>query len=208
MSRSQIVLVALVAIVAGLGGLLLARHTLDRPSVPQAALTTGTLIQPPRALAPFTLIDHDSKPFDAARLQGRWTLVFFGFTNCPDVCPATLGVLAQVDKQLAALPSSNRPQVVLISVDPQRDTPARLKSYVGLFSPSFVGVTGTTEHIERITQAFSVPVALRKTDATYTVEHSGAIFLVDPDGALHALFSSPHDPSQLAADLRRIVTSG
>lgn len=208
MSRSQIVLVALVVIVAGVSGGMLARRMLDRPDLPQAALVSGTLLQPPRALAPFTLIDHDSKPFDGSRLRGQWTLIFFGFTNCPDVCPATLGILAQVDKQLADLPPAQRPHVVLVSVDPERDTPAQLKSYVGFFSPSFVGVTGTSAQIESVTQAFSVPVAIRKTNDTYTVDHSAAVFLVDPQGALHALFSAPHDPSKLTADLRRIITNG
>jgi len=207
MSRSQIVLVALVVIVAGVSGSLLARRALVQPELPQAAMTAGTLLEPPRALAPFTLVDQDAKPFDASRLRGQWTLIFFGFTNCPDVCPATLGNLAQIDKQLADLAPSQRPRVVLVSVDPERDTPAQLKSYVGFFSPSFVGVTGTPQQIEAVTQAFAVPVAIRKTQGTYTVDHSAAVFLIDPNGAMRALFSTPHDPTKIAADLRRIIAS-
>jgi protein SCO1 len=208
MPRTQVILVALVIIVAGLGGGLLARRTLHQGELPQAAMTAGTLLQPPRPLQPFTLIDQDEQPFDAARLRGQWTLLFFGFTNCPDVCPMTLSALAQIDKQLVDVSPPDRPQIVLVSVDPERDTPATLKSYVKFFSPSFLGVTGTSEQIATVTQAFSVPVAINKSaDGAYSVDHSAAIFLVDRDAALRALFSTPHDPSKIAADLRRIIAS-
>lgn len=208
MSRSQIFLVALVVIVAGIGGSLLARQTLDRPGPTQAEMTAGTLIQPPRSIPAVSLVDQDEKSFDNSRLRGRWTLVFFGFTNCPDICPTTLAMLKQIDAQLAAVPPQQHPQVILVSVDPQRDTPSQLKTYLATFNPAFLGVTGSTEQIDAITKAFSVPYAVYvSAEGAHRVDHSGAIFLVNPDGAMYALFSTPHDPEKIAADLRRIVAS-
>jgi protein SCO1/2 len=201
-SRHQIILVAIVAIVAAVGGALLARSVVNAPERP-AALSAATLLQPPRPIVPVELIDQ---VFDATRLKNRWSLLFFGFTNCPDICPQTLTVLAQVEKRLHDLPKSQAPQVVLVSVDPDRDTPEQIKKYVGYFSPSFVGVTGSSENVQAFAQALSAPVAIHPLgDGAYTVDHSAAIFLIDPDGALHALFSAPHDPSKIAADVRRIV---
>jgi protein SCO1/2 len=206
--RKQVVLVAIVAIVAAAGGALVSRIATQSPGVPQAAMTAGTLLQPPRPLANVALIDQDGKPFDGSRLKNRWTLLFFGFTNCPDVCPATLTVLAQVEKKLQDLPESQQPQIALVSVDPQRDTPEQLKKYVAFFSPGFLGLTGTSAGIEAFTRATSVPVAIQKLPGGgYTVDHSAAIFLIDPNGAMHALFSTPHDAAKIAADVRRIVTA-
>jgi protein SCO1 len=206
--RHQVILIAIVAIVAAAVGVLLSRGLMTDAPLPQEAMTAGTLIQPPRPLPSIALIDQDEQAFDSSRFTHRWTLLFFGFTNCPDVCPATLTVLAQIEKQLQDLPEGSRPQVALISVDPQRDTPSQLKSYVKFFSPSFVGVTGSPENLEAFTRAMGVPVAIQQLgNGAYTVDHSAAIFLIDPEGAMHALFSTPHDPAKIAQDYRRIVAS-
>lgn len=206
MSRHQLILIALVAIVAAIGGALVSRGMLGTTGVPQTAMTAGTLLTPPRPIKDVALVDHTGNAFDVARLQNRWTLMFFGFTNCPDVCPATLTVLAQVEKRLQDLPGSQQPQIALVSVDPERDTPEQIGKYVGFFSPNFIGVTGTQEGIEAFTRAMTVPVAIRELpNGGYTVDHSAAIFLIDPDGAMHAIFSTPHDAAKIAADVRRIV---
>ncbi len=206
MPRHQVILIAIVAIVAAVGGGLLARGMLEESGVPQAAMTAGTLLQPPRPLKNLDLVDHTGQPFDAARLKDRWTLLFFGFTNCPDVCPATLTILSQIEKRLQDLPDAQRPQIALVSVDPERDTPEQLAKYVGFFSPNFIGVTGTPNSIDAFAGAMMVPVAKHKLpNGGYTVDHSAAIFLIDPNGAMHALFSTPHDATKIAADVRRIV---
>jgi protein SCO1/2 len=133
--------------------------------------------------------------------------LFFGFINCPDVCPTTLAVLSQVTKQVADLPQLQRPAVVFMSVDPQRDTPDKVGAYAGFFSPDFVGVTGMPEEVDNFTRALGVPVARVALDrGGYTVDHSGAIFVIDPSSSLRALFSSPRDAAELAADYRRLVT--
>jgi protein SCO1/2 len=208
MSRTQTVLLAaLVVIVAIAGGMFASRALLDRGADgAQASLVTGTLLEPARPLPVLDHIDDSGAVFDAARLKGRWSLLFFGFTSCPDVCPMTLTLLAQVEKSLADLPAEDRPHVVLMSVDPKRDTPQRLASYVKFFSPSFVGVTGSQSAVESFTRQLGVPVAIRSLDdGSYTVDHSATIFLINPNAELRAVFSTPHVPAEIVADYRRIV---
>lgn len=204
----QVILVTLIAIVAAGGGALVSRNLMQSAGVSQAAMTAGTLLDPPRPIANVALVDQDGKPFDTARFENRWTLLFFGFTNCPDVCPATLTVLAQIEKRLQDLPELHRPQAMMVSVDPQRDTPQQLKKYVSFFSPTVGGVTGSSENIAAFTRSMGVPVAIHKLEnGAYTVDHSAAIFLIDRSGAMRALFSTPHDAAKIAADVRRIVTA-
>jgi protein SCO1/2 len=207
MSRTRsIAFAAVVAIVAVAAGMLLARAlTMRAPQATRAALASGTMLTPARPLPEFAFVDHAGQPFGPDRLHGRWSLLFFGFTSCPDVCPTTLGLLAQVEKQLSDLPPEERPQVVLVSVDPQRDTPEQLASYVKFFSPSFIGVTASQASIKEFTRSMGVPVAIKPTgEGRYTVDHSAAVFAIDPAGEWRALFSPPHSPDALAADLRRL----
>ena len=206
MSVNRTITVAIAAIVAIAAGVLLSREQSRREGAPIAVLTQGTLIAPARPLPAFALVDQNAAPFGAERLKDRWTYVFFGFTHCPDVCPATLAVLSQVEQSLADLQPALRPQILFVSVDPQRDTPARLAQYVRTFGPSVVGVSGEQSQIDALTRHMSVPVAVRDGDeGNYAVNHSGAIFLVDPNGALRALFSTPHSATGLAEDYRRLV---
>jgi protein SCO1/2 len=210
MSRTQsIALAAVVAIVAVTSGILSARWLLGHQADAQPAVATATLLVPPRPLPPLALVDQDNQPFGADRLRGAWSFVFFGFTSCPDVCPVTMSALAQTRKLLADLPEPSRPRVVMISVDPERDTPERLATYVKGFDPAFVGATGAKPAIDELAQRMGVLVATRPLDGdNYTVDHSTSVFLVGPDGALRALFSAPHEPDKIAADYRRIAAAG
>ena len=207
MSRTQtITLAALVAIVAVAAGILAARWVLQRQAGPQAGVATATLLSPARPLPPIALVDQDNLPFDTQRLRGGWTLLFFGFTSCPDACPVTMRALAETTKLLADLPESLRPRVVMISVDPERDTPEQLAAYVKGFDPAFVGATGSKPAIDELAQRMGVLAATRQLEGGgYTVDHTTSVFLIDPDGALHALFSAPHSPRLIAEDYRRIV---
>jgi protein SCO1 len=209
MSRTQsIALAAVVAIVAVAAGILLSRALLPRGAGEEPALASGTLLAPPRPLPAVELFDHDGQSFGTGRLRGRWSLMFFGFTSCPDICPVTMSALAQTGKLLADLPEGLRPQVILVSVDPDRDTPERLAGYVKAFDPAFVGVTAAQEVVDDFARQMGVAVAIRKRDGdggSYNVDHSSAIFLIDPDGAMRALFSTPHTPKLIAEDYRRIV---
>lgn len=210
MSRTQsIALAAVVAIVAVAAGILSARWLLQPPATAQPAVATATLLSPPRPLPPLALTDQDNRPFGAERLRGGWSFLFFGFTRCPDACPVTMSALAQTKKLLADLPDALRPRVVMISVDPERDTPERLAAYVKAFDPSFLGATGTKPAIDELAQRMGVLVAPRQLDGdNYTVDHTTSVFLIGPDGALRALFSAPHTPKLIAEDYRRITAAG
>jgi protein SCO1 len=208
-TRTQTIALAIgVGILSIVIGALSAHWLLNAGKSSTLELVTGTAITPPRALPPMQFVDQDQHPFDSARLTGHWTFMFFGFTNCPDVCPTTLAMLAQVDKQLADLPHALQPQVVFVSVDPERDTPERIGSYVRFFSPQFTGVTAPSTQIQSFTTALGVPVAITKSaDGSYTVDHSGAVFVINPQGEWRALFSPPHQAKLIAADYRRLIAA-
>lgn len=208
MSRAKTIgLAAAVGIVAIAAGMLLSRALLDRSSGP--TLAKATLIDPARPLPPMAFIDQDGRPFGAEQLRGHWSILFFGFTSCPDVCPTTLALLSQVEKKLADMPTEQRPHVVLVSVDAKRDTPERLSQYVKSFSPTFTGVTaGDQAAVEAFALKMGVPVAIsEQPGGNYTVDHSAAIFVVDPNGALRALSSTPHEVPLIAEDYRALVAA-
>jgi protein SCO1/2 len=210
MSRTQsIALAAVIAIVAVAAGILSARWLLQPRTDTQPAVATATLLSPPRPLPPLALVDHDNRPFDVQRLRGGWSFVFFGFTSCPDACPATMSALAQTKKLLADLPETLRPRVVMISVDPERDTPERLAGYVQAFDPSFIGATAAKATIDELAKRMGVLAAIRPLEGdNYTVDHTTSLFLIDPQGSFRALFSMPHTPKLIAEDYRRIVAAG
>jgi protein SCO1 len=194
--RSTRVLMILVVAVAAATGFWLA-HRLDH-SAPQ--LTSGTWLPRPRNIGEFSLIDQNNAQFTAARLKGAPTLVYFGYTHCPDVCPVTLLQLAQVVKSgvVAGL------RVLFISVDPARDTPAQLAQYVHAFDPDFIGLTGTPAMLQTMAHRFGV--AFLRVDlpgGDYSLDHSSTIFLMDARGRNVAVFTAPYDVKSLTADLRR-----
>lgn len=148
----------------------------------------GLLWPPPRILEAFSLIDHTGRPFEPPRLDGKWSLVFFGFTSCPDVCPNTLRIL-----QHAAPEFPPDTQVLFVSVDPQRDTPQKLAAYVAYFDPRFIGVTGTPTAIESLTRRLGIVSMHGAPDKTgnYTVDHTASVFLIDPARRMVGMFSQP-----------------
>lgn len=169
-------------------------------SAPQ--LASGTWFPAPRAIGAFALTAHTGRAFGAADLNGHPTLVFFGFTHCPDVCPTTLVKLAQV-KKTGALPDL---RVLFVSVDPGRDTPAVLASYVHAFDPDFIGATGDAAEIARLTQKFGVAVArVDLPGGDYAMDHSAAVFLLDRRGEIVAVFTPPFEVAPFAADLQRVA---
>jgi protein SCO1/2 len=208
-SKTSIAVAIVIAIVAVIAGMLLSRALMrGMESSDTVVLASGTLLEPARALPSFSLVDQANQPFANDDLRGTWSFMFFGFTNCPDVCPTTLRMLAQTKQSLADLPTAQQPRVILVSVDPKRDTPEQLAAYVKFFDPAFVGVTGAAEALDAFTRQVGVPVAITPSEGGgYTVDHSAAIFLIDPTGAIRALFSAPHSPKSIAEDYRRIVDS-
>jgi protein SCO1/2 len=199
----RIVLILLVAVAGLFAGLWFARQQAPVPLV----LEHATLFPAPRALPDFALLDQAGRPFGPGRLAGRWSILFFGFTQCPDVCPSTLAALAAARRELADLPPAQQPQVILVSVDPARDTPERLAGYVRFFDESFTGVTGEPAALETLTRELGVAVLVGKPDdaGRYTIDHTATLFLVNPDGALAAVFGTPHSPDGIAHDYRLIL---
>jgi protein SCO1 len=207
MLKSRAPLFIGVAIVAILVGALSAQFMRgsDRPTI---NLSSGTLLPAGREVPDFQLVDSSSQPYTRAQLTGHWSVLFFGFTNCPDICPTTLTTLAQVEKALVDLPVAQHPQIVFISVDPKRDTPAQVASYIKFFSPDFVGLTGEPSQVEQFTRAMGVPVQIHDTgDGAYTVDHAATLFLLDPQARMTAVFSPPHQVNALAGDLRTAITT-
>jgi protein SCO1/2 len=198
--------VVLLAIVAFAVGLFLARSLFVPDVVPVPATENATILPQPRALPALPLVDQDAQPLPAGYLRDRWTLVFFGFTQCPDICPNTLTLLAQMQQELVDLPQAQRPRVLLVSVDPERDTPTILKAYVQFFNPAFTAATGTAEGVATTAAAFSLPYAkVPRADGGYTMDHGAGLFFVSPAGALAAYVSPPFDARALARDFRQLA---
>jgi len=199
---SRIVVLAIVAFAAGL---LLARW-LTLPPFEPPRTERATVLPAPRALPPLELTDQDGQPLRPAFFAGHWTLVFFGFTQCPDICPTTLATLSQAVAQLRDLPAAAQPQVLLISVDPERDTADILAAYVRFFHPAFTGARGSLDATDAAASAFGVPYAkVSLPEGGYTLDHGSGIFLIGPSGGTVAYFSAPHDAATIARDYRVIV---
>jgi protein SCO1 len=175
---------------------------------PPVALASGTILAPARPLADFSLIDNRGRSFGAANLRGHWSLMFFGYTDCPDYCPTTLTMLAALEKQLRAAKTVAPPQVIFVSVDAKRDTPAQLNRFVPNFDPEFIGLTAASQPaIETLARKWGVAVNIQyAANGNYIVDHSTAIFVIDPAGNLAAILTGPFTVDVLQSDFRRIVT--
>jgi protein SCO1/2 len=193
--------------IVGIAGV--ASSVLWRHRAPPVNLTTGTFIAPSRELPDFSLIDQQGRPFGSADLRGHWSMLFFGYTNCPDLCPTTLATLAAMEKRLRAAKAPVRPQVVFVSVDAKRDTPAQMAKYVPYFDPEFIGLTAADQpSIEAVAKKLGVSVVIEPAaDGRYAVDHSGDIFVLDPDGRLAAILSGPFGVEALQGDFQRIVAA-
>lgn len=165
---------------------------------------TGLLWPPGKSLPEFSLIDQNEVRFDRSRLVGRHTLLFFGYTNCPDVCPVTLGVMREVVRRFKASPPAYPVQFVFVSVDPERDSPRVLKDYLDYFASDFVGVSGTPQELEGFARALGVVYLppVKGSGDSYLVDHSASVLLVDPAARLTGLFQPPLKPDQLEQQLR------
>jgi protein SCO1/2 len=151
---------------------------------------------------PFTLTDQDGKRRSDADFRGKYMLVFFGYTYCPDVCPTTLAVMAAALDKMG--PGADRIIPLFISVDPSRDTPEVLKAYLSAFGTRFVGLTGSEDEITGAAKAYRVYVQAHKDEGqNYTVDHSGVVYLMDPSGAFLANYSLDSSPDELAAELTK-----
>ena len=209
----NLTIVAILALVLGAtAGWLLSKG--NSPATgPQ--LTVGTpLYGQARPLPAFSLLDQEGQPFENDRFQNRWSFVFFGYTHCPDVCPTALATLKDTLQGIERGGDQARAQVVFVSVDPERDDPPQLKSYVKYFHPQFIGVTGKPAAIDALTSNLGIlhMKAENPNDPdNYLVDHTATILLIGPEGHVVALFGAPHNAKSMAEDfqtLRRYFERG
>ena len=201
-------LLILAALVAGGLGLWASQrmHGPVAPAVaPAPATKVVTVLPNARTLPAFELQQSDGTPLTADELKGHWTLVFLGFTHCPDVCPTTLAELAGAQKQWAALPAATRPRVLFVSADPERDTPQLVAQYAHAFHPDTLAATAPVPQLERFARSLSlvfmkVPGASGEAN-DYSIDHSAALVLLDPQGKLGGVIQPPFDIKAVAADL-------
>ena len=173
-----------------------------------SAVKTATIFDKPRFIAPFQMVDANNKPFTQDNFKGHYSLVFFGFTNCPMLCPTTLAMLNKAYKMMQDDKLKDLPQIVFISVDPDRDSPAAIKKYLLSFNPAFLGAAGNKETIDKLTQEMNVlyqQVPDPQKQGNYTFDHSGAIILVNPQGQYQGVFTTPHDPRKIADDMKALT---
>ena len=202
------------ALAAGLG-LLAAWQLFGRGGETKAPqLEAVTLLPQPRELPAFNLRQSDGTPLVAGELAGHWTLVFLGFTFCPDVCPTTLTELAQAQKQWEAMPESTRPRVLFVSVDPERDTPGKTGEYARAFHPDTLAATADVPALEKFATSLGF-VFMKAPGANfehnpqdYSVDHSAHIAVLDPQGRLAGLIRPPLQPQAIAADLITLDAMG
>jgi protein SCO1 len=158
--------------------------------------------QPSGVGGPFRLVDQNGRAVTDRDFKGEPFLVFFGFTNCPDICPTTLFEMSEVLNRLG--PDADKTAALFISVDPERDTPEKLKDYVSSFHPRIFGLTGTPEEIATVEKEYRVyakKVPLK--DGDYTMDHTAVVYLMDKDGRFVAPFNLKKSADEAAADLRR-----
>lgn len=159
-------------------------------------------LERPRILDEFELLADTGEHFTTTQLAGRWTLVFFGFTHCPDVCPATLSTLNNFYQTLDE-DTRKDTNILLVSVDPQRDHPEQLHDYVRYFNPDFAGVTGEFLNLKRFANQLNVPFnKVPLEDGNYTVDHGSQVVLINPRGHYHAFFKAPLDPAKMKLTYR------
>ncbi|AZD51903.1 Cytochrome oxidase biogenesis protein Sco1/SenC/PrrC, thiol-disulfide reductase [Pseudomonas chlororaphis subsp. aurantiaca] len=204
MTRTQktvFILVALVALVLGLtvNKVLTGKNQGD----PTALIDAGIILLPQsRNLPDVKMTDQEGQPVVLNELKGKWSLLFFGYTFCPDICPTTLAQLRQIKSELPKEAADNL-QVVLVSVDPNRDTPQQLKQYLGYFDKDFKGLTATSvADVQKLANAVSIPFIPADTSKpNYTVDHSGNLAVIGPDGTQRGFIRAPLNNQKLVAQL-------
>lgn len=161
-----------------------------------------------KPLKNFNLIDQNGQAFTADALNGKWTLVFFGYTFCPDVCPLTMATVSQFTSLLEGSELSDDTQVVMVSVDPMRDTPEILGTYMAYFDKAFIGATGEQINIFALASQLNAAFSYEPLEGDgYLVNHSGHISLINPAGELHGFFKTPHVPEKMAANYSAVTSA-
>jgi len=209
MKPVQKTLAVLLALVALIFGLTFYRVLSEHAQLDRAALADAGIILLPqgRPLPAFFLTDQQGKRVTQESLKGHWSLLFFGYTFCPDICPTTLAELRELRSKLPPQVADSL-RVVLVSVDPNRDTPQQLAQYLGYFSPEFQGWTGELATIQLLSGQLGMPfIPADTTKPGYTVSHSANLALIGPDGSQQGFIRAPLSNQKLAAQLPLLVQS-
>lgn len=208
MSRSLgITLIVIFLFIVLIFGLTIGRQMFpvepEQPApAPDLSAINAYVYDQPRPLADFQLQDEQGEPFTAEDLKGHWTFAFVGYTNCPDICPASMASLRRTDSLLPAdLP---QPEYLLITGDPQHDTPEKLRDYVGFFGDNFHGATGDLSLLRNLAKSLGAVFVHREVEGDLLVDHSGHFALINPDGEMAAILQPPHKPEDIAEAFREI----
>jgi len=185
-------------------------YTMTQPrvmSVKELVSNGAITYEEPIDIKPFSLIDHNQTPFNPERFQGQWTLLFFGFSHCGGFCPTTLALLDQFHQQLEP-DIAAQTQIVMVSVDPERDTPERLREYMTGFNTDFVGVTGAMSTVSQLSKQLFISCQMSHAMAEgehYDVAHGEQIVLINPEGQYHGFFKPPFTLARLKTTYQSIV---
>lgn len=193
---------ALLAFASAAVGFFVYQHV---PRTPDWSGVKGTALSVPRDMPIFDFAASNGGRFDNARLQGRWTLLFFGFSRCGTICPVTMAELAKTYRILEAERLQNLPQVVMVSIDPARDTQPKLREYVSAFDVHFMGARADTARVKALSEDLGLAyekVATPQKGDDYEFQHSGTVMLINPQGKLTAFFTMPHRAEDLANDYK------
>ena len=199
--RTLTIIIALIAFGAGIG-IFSARQ--QQPAL--APQIQGMLWPNPKILQDFSTTDQNEQEFKLSDLRGKWSFLFFGYTNCPDICPITLAVFKDVYQKLQEQKRSDDVQMIFVSVDPDRDSSQQLKDYVAYFNNDFIGLGGSLEQISTLTKQMGIAYFHEEASAEgdYLVGHSASVFLVDPEGRVITIMSAPHTAEEIIEQFSEI----
>ena len=203
MKKSHSLVLTLSALIAATSGIWLGQIFTDNTDISiKPATIQGAIYPNAKVIKNFELIDQLSNKVTKSGFFGHWSLIFVGYTHCPDICPTTLAVMDQVDEFMSQQ-QIQPPNIVFLSIDPERDTPQKLKSYVSYFNKKFIALTGSLSEITKVTQQLNA--VFRKapgmsgeiSEKDYLMDHSSALMLINPDGNLQSILTAPHTPANI-----------
>jgi len=211
MFNRSTLLILLVALATG-AGLLAAEYVFNRRAPAEPTLQAVRRLSTPRELPPFSLQQSDRTRLIPGELRGHWTVVFLGFTFCPDVCPTTLSQLAQAQKRWETFPESTRPRVLFVSVDPERDTIEKLGEYAHGFHKDTLAATADIPSLQNFTKSLSLVFDKQAPEEgappdSYNVDHSAALVVLDPEGRMAGVIQSPFETKAVTEDLIALTAS-
>lgn len=208
-NRVAITVAILMACIALITGMYVSQHLHSKKKI-DVSQFNGALLDTPRTIGSFVLTGTDQNEFTNQHLKGQWTMVFFGFTQCASMCPIAMAELGKMYRLLEEKGVKTLPKVVMVTLDPDRDSLEKLRLYVKAFDPHFYGARGDQLAIKKLTRELGIAymnVVLKNADGSKTkdIEHTGTVMLFNPKGQLNAFFTTPHQANKLASDYLLLI---